>query len=95
MPEEYCTYIDSLPSYDPPRSIVARIGGLIFLTFWRPFLRALVLLIKAKTDINGHCPQWLGWVIMTMYGLMWSCHDQIHCHIWGRGDGTKLHFQAL
>ncbi|KAH1497227.1 hypothetical protein LV164_001330 [Aspergillus fumigatus] len=89
----YSDYIDSLPAYEPPTSLHAKVGGLLFLMFWRPPLRLLIRLIRVNTDQDGHCPQWLGWIILTLYGLMWSYHDNIHSKIWGRGDGRKLHFE--
>ncbi|GIK05550.1 hypothetical protein Aspvir_009663 [Aspergillus viridinutans] len=89
----YSAYIDSLPSYEPPTSFHAKLGGLLFLLFWRPPRNMLIRLIRVHTDSDGHCPAWLGWIILTFYGLMWSYHDNIHSRIWGRGDGRKLHFE--
>ena len=58
-------------------------------------IKALVRLIKIKVDDKGHCPKWLGHLIVAVYGSMWWYHDMIHSRIWGRGAGQKLLYNGI
>jgi len=95
LPLAYQSYLEAIPTYSGPSSVLARIGATVFLAFWRPPLRCLIRLIKLKVDDNGHHPRWLGGVILILYGLMWGHHDYIHSKICGKGDGARLDFGKL
>ncbi|KAL4783357.1 hypothetical protein BJX76DRAFT_348666 [Aspergillus varians] len=87
LPETYQTFLKSLPVYRPAQTYRSHVGSWCFLVFWRRAIRMLARLTKVSTNERGHCPKWLGGVIVTVYRCMWGWHDQIHSRIWTRGDG--------
>ncbi|RDW70937.1 hypothetical protein BP6252_07500 [Coleophoma cylindrospora] len=87
LPEDYQEYLKLLKSYRTPESNWTRFGGYVFLSFWKPILNKIVKYMKANTDSNGHCEQWIEKLIVYGYAAMWTTHNKLHCHLWGRGDG--------
>lgn len=57
-------------------------------------MKGLARSVRVQVNEKGHCPKWLGRVILTVYGLMWGYHDHVHSKIWERGDGTKLKYDS-
>ena len=65
-------------------------GALLFLLFWRRVIRVLARTTKLVVNDGGHCPSWLGHVIVGVYHGMWFWHDWIHSRIWGVGHGELI-----
>ncbi|KAL2869633.1 gamma-glutamyl cyclotransferase gliK [Aspergillus lucknowensis] len=87
LPQSYRGFLQSLPVYTPASTYRARLGSWTFLAFWQRAIRALARLTKVSTNKCGHCPRWLGGVIVAVYRFMWGYHDYVHSKIWSRGDG--------
>ncbi|KAL2842717.1 gliotoxin biosynthesis protein GliK [Aspergillus pseudoustus] len=88
LPYSYKSYLHSVPVYVPLRTYRSRFGAWLFLAFWRKAIRGLARLTKVSTDEKGHCPRWLGGVIVGVYWCMWGWHDFVHSVIWTQGDGV-------
>ncbi|KAL3459738.1 hypothetical protein BJX64DRAFT_290906 [Aspergillus heterothallicus] len=87
LPDSYKIYLRSLPVYVPLQTFRSRLGAWLFLAFWRKAIRGLARLTKVSTNEKGHCPRWLGGVIVGVYRCMWGWHDYVHSVVWTRGDG--------
>jgi hypothetical protein len=83
-------YLESLAVYVPLGTYRSQLGAWSFLTFWRRAIRLLARLTKVSTNEKGHCPRWLGGVIVGVYRCMWAWHDHVHSVIWTRGDGLSF-----
>ncbi|BCS28404.1 gamma-glutamyl cyclotransferase gliK [Aspergillus puulaauensis] len=90
LPDTYKTYLQSLPVYVPLPTYRSQAGAWCFLTFWRRAIRLLARLTQVSTNERGHCPRWLGGVIVGVYRCMWGWHDYVHSVIWTPGDGVAF-----
>ncbi|KAL3484360.1 hypothetical protein BJX62DRAFT_230304 [Aspergillus germanicus] len=90
LPDSYKRYLESLPVYGPLRTYRSQVGAWSFLIVWRRAIRLLARLTNISTNEKGHCPRWLGSVIVGVYRCMWAWHDHVHSVMWTRGDGLSF-----
>ncbi|KAJ5603915.1 hypothetical protein N7537_006871 [Penicillium hordei] len=95
IPVSYQKYLESLPVYGADsvkKSWFQTMGALLFLFFWRRVIQVLARTTKIVVDDSGHCPPWLGQVIVMVYHFMWFWHDHVHSRIWGMGHGDLINY---
>lgn len=88
----YQTYLSTLPSYHSPtrdQSPWQWLGAQLFLLFWLPLYKLLQWMLETTGNKNpeGHAPEGLCALVLTINAVMWFWHDRVHSRVWGRGDG--------
>jgi hypothetical protein len=87
FPTSYRAYLASIRPYRIT-TVRQRAGQAIFLVFWGPLLRLLMLLAPLLADADGRSPRWLVDVQEAVFGLMWMSYDTFFRRVFGEGERT-------
>ncbi|EHK21971.1 uncharacterized protein TRIVIDRAFT_170504 [Trichoderma virens Gv29-8] len=89
LPASYRSFLDTIPTYRPPKSAWRLVGAKIFLAIWVPVMMVAewITNMTANSDGKGNCPRWVHGLVRFLLVAMWLHHDLVHARIFGRGDG--------
>ncbi|KAL6834283.1 hypothetical protein J3E69DRAFT_326495 [Trichoderma sp. SZMC 28015] len=91
LPASYRSFLDTIPTYRPPKSASRLVGAKIFLAIWVPVMMVAewITNMTANADGRGNCPRWVHAFVRLVLVAMWLHHDLVHARIFGRGDGLE------
>ncbi|KAL6237177.1 hypothetical protein BDW75DRAFT_92577 [Aspergillus navahoensis] len=87
LPLAYRAYLDQLQPYRITSSR-QRIGMVLFLVMWGPWLLLSLGLLRICARPDGRSPEWVGRLSDLVKAGIWSSYDNIFVHIFGNGERT-------
>jgi hypothetical protein len=87
LPEEYISYLYNIRPYTIT-TVRQRIGQVLFLGFWVPFVLLLFGLARTNADKDGKIPKWLVKLQGSLFEHMWASYDNVYKKAFGDGERT-------
>jgi hypothetical protein len=87
LPDEYLAYLHNLRPYRIT-TYRQRIGMVLFLGIWAPFLAASMGLSRMLADEEGRVPGWLAKAMRILFQMVWGSYDIGFKKVFGDGERT-------
>ncbi|KAA8643657.1 hypothetical protein EYZ11_003393 [Aspergillus tanneri] len=87
LPLSYQTYLSQVQTYQIT-TVQQRIGQVIFVALWGPFMLLFLILSKAMAGPDGRSPSWVMKLNDLMLFAMWASYDNVFVKVFGDGERT-------
>ncbi|CAI6341712.1 unnamed protein product [Periconia digitata] len=88
LPTEYQEYLNDIRPYTITTQR-QKLGKMLFLGAWMPFVVFLMQLGKKFADPQGRVPGWLGLLLGWVFQAMWISYDVAFRRVFGDGERTE------
>ena len=87
LPAEYLAYLYNIRPYTIT-TYSQRVGQVLFLAFWAPFLLFLFGMARSTADDEGKIPKWLVKIQGAVFRALWASYDTVYKNAFGDGERT-------
>ncbi|CAA9964711.1 Gliotoxin biosynthesis protein GliK [Pyrenophora teres f. maculata] len=87
LPAEYQDYLHEIRTYTITTK-KQKIGKIIFLAIWMPFVMFVLTLARKMQDKRGRSPSWLAKLSALLFAGMWTSYDSVFKGTFGDGERT-------
>ncbi|EDU41847.1 gliotoxin biosynthesis protein GliK [Pyrenophora tritici-repentis] len=87
LPAEYQDYLHEIRTYTITTK-KQKIGKMIFLGIWMPFVMFVFTLARKMQDKHGRAPSWLAKLSALLFAGMWMSYDSVFKGTFGDGERT-------
>ena len=87
FPQEYKDYLHLIRPYTLT-TWRQKVGRVIFMTVWFPFIFPLFALNRVLADKRGRTPSWMQALMRALFNSAWASYDNVFKHVFGDGERT-------